>query len=153
MKHIWTVLCKESIIDTESNNVSLLNILEQISIGINDSNGQQLLKEGKMFNLNVIPFEIVSFWAKEDRTKSEEADMIIEFLDSKDNKIKEFEQHIMITAQYSRIRTRIKINGLSVKDSGTYNFIIKIKDKAVKNAKIVAEIPLEINIGILIDKK
>jgi hypothetical protein len=153
MKHIWTVLCKESIIDTESNNISLLNVLEQISIGINDSNGQRLLKEGKMLNLNVIPFEIVSFWAKEDSTKPEEADMIIEFLDPKGNKIKEFEQHIIITAQYSRIRTRIKINGLSVKDSGTYNFTIRIKDKAVKNAKIVAEIPLEINIGILIDKK
>ncbi len=32
MEHVWTLLCREAIIDSTTNNITLVNILDQIQV-------------------------------------------------------------------------------------------------------------------------
>ena len=59
IEHVWSVLCEKSVIDSETNNLSLTNILEEIQIslkekGIIDSSEKTV----------PINFELVTMWRK-----------------------------------------------------------------------------------------
>jgi hypothetical protein len=56
IRHAWTVLCSRSSVDSESNNMSLFDILEQVTI-IEPPRGPGIL---------AFPHEVVSLWTRDD---------------------------------------------------------------------------------------
>ena len=70
INHIWSVLCQRSVIDSKSNNISLIDIFEKLEVNLSVpvSEGKNKVKK-----INVpVNYEIVSLWTydKEDQGKN-----------------------------------------------------------------------------------
>ena len=61
LKHIWTVLCRRSVIDQETNNLSIHDVFEQIEVDVKVNPD----KQGDVKEFNVpIEYEVINFWMK-----------------------------------------------------------------------------------------
>jgi len=61
INHIWSVLCRESIIDIDSNTISLINVVEELIV---DLKPDVKLPMGEKLNINV-NYEVVSMWSRD----------------------------------------------------------------------------------------
>lgn len=134
MEHVWTVICRESIVDSRSNNISLVHILEQI----NFSAPQDELVEGLSYQL-----DIVSLWVRSDFDTPEEAESRVLFVSPQNEELARTESTIDLT-EYKRLRAFGRFLGIPFRGDGVYKFVVEIQthDKLWKS---VATIPLEIN--------
>lgn len=142
MKHIWTVVCQNSQIDRDTNNLSITNVLEQLVISVNSAN----TKTNIQINIPLV-YEVVSFWVKEEGEKIVKADVIVEIVDPRGAVLKSFKQPIEMLENIKRFRTRFQIQGIGLTITGNYKFIIKVKESKDKEFKIVSEVPLEVHIN------
>jgi len=150
MKHIWSVLCAKSIIDSETNNISLLDILETINISIHPKQKGVSSIKGTLEPITIRgQFEIVSLFKRSNTTgELEEAQQLIEFCGPDNKKIKEFSQSISIPKQFKKMRARFRIPELTFFKAGEYKFVVKIKGKEQTKSLTVAEIPLDVGVSI-----
>ena len=150
MKNVWSVLCTKSIIDNETNNISLLDILETISISIHPKQkGVGFIKDALEPITIKGQFEIVSLLKRSDtKTEFEKAQQLIEFYGPDDKKIQEFTKDIEIAKKFQRMRVRFRIQELTFSKAGEYKFVIKLKEDGQAKYQTVAEIPLEVGISI-----
>lgn len=130
MKHLWSIICNRLIIDEQTNNATIIDILEEIKI-----------KKEFLQNRKELPFffNFVSLWFVEDKDECEkETNVIIEFYDPNNNKLNDFNFSFALPQRKKRIRTNVKFDRFLLNGSGTYR--IKVKQDNTE----VAEIPLEI---------
>lgn len=143
-QHVWTVLCTQSITDQEANTITLVNVIDQITIDIEKLEQQKAENNG---NLNIpVNLELVSFFNRLDDWKSGEFTSEIEFdLLGPDQKILHSGKFpIHFPKGYKRIRFRAKINAIKLTTSGEY--MIVFKSKMGRNIKEITRIPLEVMI-------
>lgn len=143
IRHIWTALCRESIIDQDTNNISLLNIFERLEVGVNDLDRKIQNKEKIGVPIN---FEIISLWRRNSQQKDALGDVDIEVLRPDGEVSKKFSYKLEIKDPLVRMRSRFRINGFEVTTSGDYIFRVKIKEDGDKEFKTTAEVPLEVHI-------
>lgn len=147
VKHVWSVLCRHSIIDNESNNISLQEVLEKLhmDIGIKAKNPQPTLDK------ITVPFrfEIVTLWSREDYKDKEErkVDVKIEIFDPHGKRIGEMVNSFVLTPNFKRMRGRARSENMSLTVSGKYVFRVSGKEKGDKDFDKVAELPLEVEIA------
>ncbi len=137
MEHIWSIICSNSVIDQETNNLSLFNVIEQITIQLNNNvemNGAVMIP---------VPFEVISFFYLH-KTCKESCLITAKVFDPQDKIIGEFENHIQISEGIDKARSRIRFNGIPFISEGIYRFRIYTN---VKKEKLVAEIPLMVKVG------
>ena|SRR3989344_5054479 len=146
MKHIWSVLCLNSIIDKETNNLSIFNILEKLTI---ESDTQK-------FNLNgerrIVPiqYELITLWNRGAKNlKEEKAETRTEMWGPDNKLLQETTEQVVIAKEHRATRIVRKFNGFPIIDQqGEYVFKIKIKEGSSSDFKIIAEIPVEIVINL-----
>lgn len=144
MQHIWSVLCRSSQIDKDTNNLSIINVFEQLKITL-DQKGP----EEKIESVNIpIGYEIVSLWVKESQEKRVKAEILLEIIDPQGKILKTFPQTGEMPETMKRLRTRFRIQGLGITMSGIYKFVIKIKEEGKRDFRIVSEVPLEVQLSI-----
>lgn len=125
--HIWTVICRGSSIDVESNNVSLFSAMEQIVVPP-AANGQVL----------PIEFEIVSLFQRDDPDTGQLDEMALVLVDPMGNEgPRNSVQVNMVNHQRARIRLRSPV--FRIDGAGTYWFEIRGEDD-----EAVARVPLMI---------
>ena len=142
--HIWTVLCRKGIIDSENNNITLSDVIEKINIEFKKTpESPQVSEGGGIF----FPFEheLVSLFQVK---PNDDFDILVDFLDPLQSVINSQAYAVKVQAGNTRIRNKLKIPGLPVKESGIYAYRVGIKEKGSGKAQIVAEIPLEIEVKI-----
>ena len=139
MKHIWSILCKSSSIDQETNLVTLRDCIEQLDITIS-KNAHQVK------TLVPIEFELVHLWSGNQSSEIKKFKVKIELYDPKSKKINEFSAPFVYPENKKRMRTLMKIKGLPVTSMGIYIFRIKLKEEGQKQYRKVAEIPLDITL-------
>ncbi|HAT68128.1 MAG: hypothetical protein A2481_00560 [Candidatus Yonathbacteria bacterium RIFOXYC2_FULL_47_9] len=145
IEHLWSVLCETALIDNETNNISLLNIVEQLSIS-SVPQVAPVSKEGTT-EISTIPikFEIVSFFQRRGvNTSNLEVDATLTFLDPKNKIIKDGQFKILFPKGMKRLRFRTKMNGLPVTTPGEYRFLLKIKEG--KDFHEISSLPVDIKI-------
>jgi hypothetical protein len=145
MKHIWSVICKKSIIDSETNNITLNEVLEEITFSFSN---KDLIDKSVNFPFD---FEIISYFTA--ARKNEKADMEIELLNPGKKMIGKFIQKIEFPENKLRLRVRIKTSGISVDKDGEYLFRIKIKTQGNEKFKTVSEIPIFIKKKFILNLK
>ena len=140
VNHIWSLLCRRSTIDSETNNLSIYDVFEQLTIDLKIKTGNA----DKVTKINVpIEYEVVSLWSKsEDKVYSGEAK--VEIIDPTGETGKVFEEPIEMPQTMKRLRTRLRISGFVAEKSGIYNFQVSYRVKGEDKYKKVADIPLEI---------
>ena len=143
IKHIWSLLCQESVINEDDKSLSINKIIEGVNIGVKVSKNNKI---GEKINIP-IKYEIVSLFTREKKRKEEEkADVILKLLSPRNEELSMTEKEIVIGSNSKSLRFRIKASGIVVKESGTYHFSINIKNKNEKEFVEVIQIPLEVNI-------
>lgn len=142
IKHIWSILCRKSIVDSETNNISINDVFEQLSVDLKAKKDDA--DKLKLINIP-IEFEVVSMWVKNDKTNFK-GNLKVEILNPKGVIVKNFEQPLEMPETMKRLRSRLRIMGLVVEQPGDYIFKVSVKEEGQKLYKADAELPLEINL-------
>jgi hypothetical protein len=132
IEHIWTVLCSRSVIDSETNNVSIQDVIEQITINAEPA------QDGFL----PIPFELITLCIRKESNKPAKGNERITFV-TPSGKSDIVAEGVIDLSSTERFRHRVKFPGLPLSEAGRYFFIVDIKDDSGEWQK-VATIPLTI---------
>lgn len=132
IEHIWSILCSRSVIDSETNNVSIQNIIEQIVIKAEPTENGFL----------PIDIELITLWGREETDKAEEGIEKVTFVTPSGKSEVISETNIDLT-KAERHRQRLKLQGLPISESGRYYFKVETKNDD-GNWIQVSSIPLKI---------
>lgn len=141
INHIWSIICKKSVIDSETNNISLYEALESIQVSIKVLDDKSIDQE--LFNIP-IEYEIVSLWENKTPEKKVTADVSVEVTTNKGDVLKTFSKKLEMEKNMKRLRSRMRISGMSIPGSDQYSYKIKLKQEGDRDFKLVAELPLEV---------
>ncbi len=141
VNHIWSILCRKSVIDNETNNLSMFDVLEQISVDVNLNKE----KQEKFIKINVpIDYEVISFWVKPEGVEVYKGEINIEVVNPDGKVEKAFAQPLDIPEDKKRLRSRMRIKGFVAEKSGVHIFRVSYKDLEDNKYTTVAEIPFEV---------
>jgi hypothetical protein len=132
IEHIWSVLCSRSVIDSETNNVSIQNVVEQIVIQAEPQENGFL----------PIELELITLWGKDEPKEVVEGAGRVTFITPSGKSDVISDEKIDLT-KAERHRQRIKLPGLPVSEAGKYYFKVEVKNKDGE-WKQVSAIPLKI---------
>jgi hypothetical protein len=129
--HIWSVLCESSIIDKESNNISLQTVREQITVHSEPIPG------------GIVPvhMELVSFWCRSIPDEPAVDNARLTLLKPSGEPISTTNIVINLT-EADRSRNRIIFDGFPAEEPGRYIFLV---EQSVNNDwKQVARVPFSV---------
>jgi len=136
VEHIWSVLCADSVIDKDSNNVSIHSVLEQINIqGKPPGDGEK--------GLVPQPFQLVSLFSRREADKPEKAACRLKIMRPNGELLKDQTFDVDLT-QNARMRFRNFFMGLGVHEPGIIRFCIELKQSGNTEWDLVAQIPLDV---------
>jgi len=139
MKNVWTVVCKNSITDSDTNSLSLLETLDEIQITYKDK------IETNEVKILPISFHVVSLWFNEDIKTDRKFDLVVEVTDPSGKLLKDFKQECIIPAGKKRLRATTKIQGFGFTGQGKYLVSTKYREDKTTYKK-VAETPIDISL-------
>lgn len=141
--HIWSVLCKESVINQDDNLLSMFGVLEELKVGIS------LDKDKTSIPQITIPinYEIVSLWVRENKEGSEIADLEFRLFDPGKKELSKIVQRIEFPTNVKRFRSRMKVQGLPITKEGEYIFKLSIKEQNANKFELVAMLPLDVSLN------
>ena len=133
IKHIWTVICSQVVLDKYTNNLSFHNVIERITI--NEKPVEKL----------VIPIELMvaSFWVRPNQGNPEQCRIRVNFISPSQKKLAENNMELNLD-EHLRVRSILRLQGLPAPEEGDYNFQVEIYTEAGKGWETVAVVPLEI---------
>lgn len=138
IRHVWSVLCSQSVTDQQTNNISLFNVIEQIEATLAKSIPQGVLPPAPL------PLELVSLWERVEADDQTVGTAVVDVLDASGNRIGGREMGIDVTA-HRRCRTRLILTGIPITGSGRYTVqVAQRSDDEGQN--LVAEIPLDVTL-------
>lgn len=147
LKHVWSVACSNAVIDSQSNNISLFNTLEKLTINVKESDLERVKKEGTEGIVFPISFEVVSRFTRGDTGVAQAFDYRLSLLNPTGKPVVNSEQKIAIEKHIKNMRVRTNIQVLPVSIAGDYILVVEFKDVAESRFDKVAELPLEIVIN------
>lgn len=141
MKHIWTILCQNSSVDSSTNLLSIFNCLDELTLEIDRS------KAPKTDEL-IIPLgaQLISLWTIEDRNKDNVLETRVEILDPNGSSLGKFDKKIDVEKDILRFRTIMNIQQIKITKEGRYVVKIQQKKEGEKDFSTVSELPLDIKI-------
>src|SRR6266704_1846858 len=118
IKHIWSLLCKESKDDT-NNNVTIIDQYDEVEFSLNTTD--ENYQKGKPV---VVPFkfEVVSLFYRDKAGDEVAMTETVAVLDPKGEKLGEFESPVSFKKEHSRMRNVMRLENIALTVSGTYLF-------------------------------
>jgi hypothetical protein len=144
VRHIWSVLCRTSIIDADTNNLTLQETYEELTIEAT-TEGQQIEKTEHTLALP-FPFEVTSLFYRSESNENEDFIVVTTFNSPQGKPLFTKEDQVKIPAGQKRTRTRLKSLMLPVTTTGTY--AIKVELKQGDSTTACSEIPLDIKLSL-----
>jgi hypothetical protein len=131
MKHLWTIACSRAVTDMDTHNVSLQNIVEELTI--RDSPRPD----------GVLPVEVqvVSLWMRDVLTAPEKGQIRISFRTPKGKSLKKSEGILDLRTK-PRARVKAVFLGLPLAESGLYSFRVDARQDEGARWRKSAEVPL-----------
>lgn len=146
IKHAWSIVCRESKIDAQTNNISILDTYESLQFGMNIDD--PTYKQGAPLALP-FKFEVVNLFYRDKIADYPESQAVIIVTDPQGNQLGEFSAEIRFVEDETRMRSIFKFEDISLSTSGTYTYRVYIRDsKKPEKQKLVAEAPLQISINV-----
>ena len=132
LEHIWSVLCSRSVIDSETNNVSIQDIIEQITINA------EPVENGFL----PFPMELITLWGREESNEPTKGTERVTFV-TPSGKTKVISEAEIDLTTVERNRHRVRFAGLPVGETGKYYFRVELKN-GNNEWKQVSAIPLKV---------
>jgi hypothetical protein len=133
--HVWTVLCSRVIVDQKLNNVSLINILEQLNI------------KGEPLPDGVLPCEIhvATLWARSDFQVPAVGHGRLLFLSPSGESLLDPFEHEIDLREKGRNRNFFHLSRLPVHEPGRHEFCLDYRLDNDSEWHRVAVLPLQVN--------
>jgi hypothetical protein len=131
IEHVWSVLCQNSAVDNETGSVSLLNVLETITI-LGEARGEIKLH---------VNHEVFSEWVRTDEKLPAKGMMRLSFCNTENECKQKLELPVDLSEQVFA-RTRIKLSGLTISGPGRYKFIVELKLEGSDRWELKVTLPL-----------
>ncbi len=131
--HVWTVVCASSVIDQDSNQVSIQNVIDQINIA----------DEPKPEAVVAMPFEVVTLWARSDFNEPSRGCARLSLLSPTAEVFKTVESKVDLS-KFERLRDRRRFPGFRVKEPGRYTFRLELQNEGEDTWREVASIPIKV---------
>lgn len=132
--HVWTVVCSRAVIDRESNNVSLQNVLEQVTIAT----------EPMPKTLMPLPFDVVTLWARADPDQPCSGRMRLTLVFPSGGTFEAPLEAEIDLSKVERNRQRFRFPGLPMAESGRHIFRVELIQNDQLDWHQVASVPLTI---------
>lgn len=132
--HVWTVVCSRAVIDQDSNNVSLQNVVEQLNIS------------GEPGHV-VIPMslDIVTLWARAKVEAPARGRARVTFLSPSGVATDSPFEYDIDLSEHRRYRSRGRVQPLHIEEAGRHAFRVELQKEHETGWHQVASIPLEIS--------
>ena len=141
MKVIWGILCQSSVIDRQTNNVSLFNVIEEISIPAQPPQ----MQPGQPWPTDVAPlmFDLVILWMRSDEDTPERGRGRVRLVVPNQKAPALGQEFEVDLTNYLRLRMVLKVPGLPAGDLGMYRFIVDGKTDTSDWAEMF-ELPIRV---------
>ena len=133
IEHVWTVVCRQAVVDKESNTMSLQGVLENIEIF-----GEP--EEGKMVP---VQFDVASLWSRTGENVPSTGIVRIELLSPAGNKLlasKDIEVNLLETERH---RTIVHFQGMPVSEAGRHTICVELQEEG-GGVSVIASVPIMI---------
>lgn len=143
MKNVWSIICSNSSIDSQTNLLSLFNCIEEVKLEIDKS---KISKNNKL----VIPanLQLVSLWTINDFSKENTLNIKLELIDPVGKTLSDFSSTLKSKKGDKRLRSITNIQGIPITKNGRYYY--RISQKKGDKLEVVSETPLDINLSYTI---
>jgi len=143
IKHIWSIFCRESKVEADTNNISIIDAYDSIEFDLKTSEEQDSSKPVMV----PFSFEVVSLFYRDKKGEEETLDVSVSAIDPKGVKLGNFASKLEFKAEHNRMRNRVRFNQIALTSSGTYVFQIHThtKDKLNLEAAIPVDVKVKIN--------
>ena len=139
IQHIWTVVCRAHIVDQQTNNVSLIDVLEEITVA----------PEGVETPANVRQFpaifSVVSLWSRGDPARPETGQARLSFLSPAGEQLGENTAEVDLR-EFRRMRLLNQFMGFPAAGAGIYRFVVERRADANAPWEEVARVPLDVTV-------
>ncbi len=136
IQHVWSVLCSTSLVDKDTNNVSLIDVIEQWNI-----------PHEAQFPINIAnPFYLVTLWARSDLEAPTQGLARITLI-RPDGTQEPYPEQAVDLSNHRRSRNRFGFQGFPLQAPGKHIFNVELLDDGTGQSQgIVASVPLEVKI-------
>lgn len=134
--HVWTVICSRSSIDSETKNVSLFNVIEQVNV-------LGPLPDPAEKAAAPIAFEAVTLWTRSNLAEAEESRGRLKLISPNGTEALTQEFAVNLT-EHVRLRTQLRSMGFPLLGAGRYIFTIEIQ-RANNTWETVARVPVQLD--------
>lgn len=140
MKHIWTILCQNSVVDQQSNSMSINNCIEALNLSL-----EKKFEQEPMIAVPV-EYQMVSFWSREKNEEGDvQVDLRVDVVDPRKIILDSMNCTFVAKKEFKRMRNRWGVQGLKVSIPGDYLFVVYKKTPSGEYG-LIAELPLEVNV-------
>lgn len=139
LRHVWSVICSKSVIDNDSNNISLFDVIEEVRIELRKEVTPDITSHGAIsFN-----FEWVTLWARAEFGKPTKGQVRDCVLDPSGKVIGEREYEVDLS-KHERFRIRRMLQNPLFQVSGQYQFCTQVKGEKQGIWNDVSSVPLTV---------
>jgi hypothetical protein len=145
IRHVWSVLCRRSSIDIDTNNLSLFESLEEVSFTIPkpvSEKAREAFEKGAGIGFP-FDFEIVTFW--ENLTKETGGKVLVE-IKTPSGKVATIGNGELDFKGSERLRLRMRVTTISITEMGRHEILVSHQE--AKKINIVAVLPLNIKLEL-----
>ena len=141
-RHIWSVLCSKVVTDSASQNVSLIDVLEQLDVTVTRAKVEQEQ------DTVIVPFsgQLVSLWGRGNLDEGEDVSGRVRFISPSGEELEKTEYSVDLS-NYPRVRTVFKMNGFPVRMGEVGNYCFSIEQASEQGGwDVVAEVAVQVKI-------
>lgn len=133
--HVWSVLCETSILDQDTQLISMINSVEELTVP----------EPPKPDVVYPIVMNLVSLWMRSDIKKPGSGFARYQFVSPSGEVVQSLEQDLDLT-KYERLRSRSQFAGFRLPGVGQYYFNVEYRNENNQKWKKVAALPVKVNI-------
>ena len=138
IRHIWSVLCRRSVVDVESNTISLFDCIEEVGVTVVSQSSQRPI---------ALPLDatVVVLVCRDSADPCDGA-MRLRFVGPDGQRVMETQECRISLREHRRLRHRFNLQGLPFGGNGT-NFVeVLLKQDANASFEPIARIPYDVRI-------
>lgn len=150
-QNIWTIICKRAIVDDQTKLMSLVDIMEKLSLNVDMEKAPEevknSLKKGLLEKAMQVNAELVvsSYWniSEKDRGKELSLETVI-----KDHNLKKLGDGLLnfqVPQEHSHHRTFVRLSSFPVTGAGKYTISSSLKDS---QGKVLAKSEAFMNVDV-----
>ncbi len=127
IKYVWSILCAGSSIDQQTNNLSLYNLIEELTLLRGDVENQKKTAQSAILPI-AFPFQLITLWERSDMGAIETF-VKMQLLDPAEKVLNEIEYAVKIEAHQERNRFTVNFNAFPFTADGSYQFKSFVKNR------------------------